>query len=191
VGRPHLHSQCNFAESLVETAPKSLHHSCRSELRVVPLFPAAQTMPSAQCLEDRFRQVPALTTRVHVACQSYDLLQSERPAMSTLNHDFADLCEEFKVTLFARTQWITSEVGNDSRHKKRKTSHLPLQCLIASVGSYRTTAEVLHDLVKDLRSITVLANRDAWSHLPPNEQGCSGRNRDREASFTIDVSRDV
>jgi hypothetical protein len=31
-GRPHLHSHCNFAESLVETAPKSLRHSCRSEL---------------------------------------------------------------------------------------------------------------------------------------------------------------
>jgi hypothetical protein len=51
MGRPHLHSQCNFAESLVETAPKSLRHSCRSELRVIPLFPAAQTMPSPRSLE--------------------------------------------------------------------------------------------------------------------------------------------
>ena len=31
-GNLHLHRYYNFAESLVETAPKSLRHSCRSEL---------------------------------------------------------------------------------------------------------------------------------------------------------------
>src|SRR2546428_8905359 len=31
-GNEHLYSYCNFAESPVETAPKSLRHSCRSEL---------------------------------------------------------------------------------------------------------------------------------------------------------------
>ena len=31
-GSEHLYSHCNFAESLVETVPKSLRHSCRSEL---------------------------------------------------------------------------------------------------------------------------------------------------------------
>src|SRR5207237_5208267 len=31
-GNEHLYSYCNFAESLVETVPKSLRHSCRSEL---------------------------------------------------------------------------------------------------------------------------------------------------------------
>src|SRR5207237_8609532 len=68
VGRPHLHSQCNFAESLVETAPKSLHHSCRSELRVIPLLPVAQTMPSSHdALEDHLRLIPALSARVHHA----------------------------------------------------------------------------------------------------------------------------
>ena len=31
-GNPHLHGYYNFTESPVETAPKSLRHSCRSEL---------------------------------------------------------------------------------------------------------------------------------------------------------------
>src|SRR5690606_6996815 len=31
-GTPHLHGYYNFTESPVETAPKSLRHSCRSEL---------------------------------------------------------------------------------------------------------------------------------------------------------------
>ena len=45
-GSEHLYSHCNFAESLVETVPKSLRHSCRSELHLIPLFPVGQTMPS-------------------------------------------------------------------------------------------------------------------------------------------------
>src|SRR5438874_13330474 len=32
----HLHRDCTFTEPLVETAPKSLRHSCRAELRVDP-----------------------------------------------------------------------------------------------------------------------------------------------------------
>src|SRR5207237_1530143 len=44
---------------LVETAPKSLRHSCRSELRVIPLFPEAQTIPSSN--ESRCRRlIPVL-----------------------------------------------------------------------------------------------------------------------------------
>src|SRR5579864_5586803 len=45
-GIRHLHRNYSFTGSLVETAPKSLLHSCRSELRVSPPFPEAQTIPS-------------------------------------------------------------------------------------------------------------------------------------------------
>ena len=31
-GTLHLHKDCNFAENPLETVPKSLRHSCRSEL---------------------------------------------------------------------------------------------------------------------------------------------------------------
>src|SRR5919201_4884599 len=45
-GTRHLHRDYSFTGSLVETVPKSLRHSCRSELRVHPPFPEAQTIPS-------------------------------------------------------------------------------------------------------------------------------------------------
>src|SRR5437588_8930246 len=45
-GTRHLHRDCNFTELLVETALKSLRHSCRSELRVISRHPRAQTIPS-------------------------------------------------------------------------------------------------------------------------------------------------
>src|SRR5438105_11657627 len=47
----HLYSDFNFAGSVVETVGKSLRHSCRSELHLIPLFPGGQTMPSSQTLE--------------------------------------------------------------------------------------------------------------------------------------------
>ena len=46
-GSEHLYSHCNFTESVVETVPRSLRHSCRSELHLYPLFPGGQTMPSS------------------------------------------------------------------------------------------------------------------------------------------------
>src|SRR5260370_11407747 len=49
----HLHNNYSFTESLVETVVRSLHHSCRSELRDTPQFPAAQTIPSPDCTELR------------------------------------------------------------------------------------------------------------------------------------------
>src|SRR6266446_4812598 len=42
----HLHNNYSFTESLVETVIRSLRHSCRSELHVLPQFPVAQTIPS-------------------------------------------------------------------------------------------------------------------------------------------------
>src|SRR5207248_11711524 len=45
-GTRHLHRDYSFTGSLEETVPKSLRHSCRSELRVNPPFPEAQTIPS-------------------------------------------------------------------------------------------------------------------------------------------------
>ena len=45
-GTPHLHSDFNFTESRVETVGPALRLSCRSELHVIPRFPAAQTIRS-------------------------------------------------------------------------------------------------------------------------------------------------
>src|ERR1700704_2440185 len=64
----HLYSYFNFAGSVVETVGKSLRHSCRSELHLIPLFPVGQTMPSsrllkmpAYCASRRFAAFTAVT----------------------------------------------------------------------------------------------------------------------------------
>src|SRR3989304_1108955 len=58
-GTRHLHRDYSFTGSLVETAAKSLRHSCRSELRVHPLFPEAQTIPSPWRLSSKGRRLIA------------------------------------------------------------------------------------------------------------------------------------
>ena len=64
-GKRHLHRYYSFAEQLQETAVKSLHHSCRSELHVNPWFPTAQTIRSPDqndlrmSLSEYFRGVSA------------------------------------------------------------------------------------------------------------------------------------
>ncbi len=59
-GTRHLHRDYNFTGSLVETAPKSLRHSCRSELRVIPLFPEAQTIPYPAAFRRARRLITAI-----------------------------------------------------------------------------------------------------------------------------------
>src|SRR5436305_7968648 len=98
-GKEHLYSYCNFAGSLVETVAKSLRHSCRSELRHIPLFPAGQTMPSSrgEVVEDQRRCIPALAAWVHRAGQSHDRLKSIGLAVLPSCHPFTDLCEQLEV----------------------------------------------------------------------------------------------
>src|SRR3989344_3214108 len=56
VGRRHLYRHCNFTWMFVETVFKSLHLSCGSELRVIPIFLLALTISSS---EETFSSVSA------------------------------------------------------------------------------------------------------------------------------------
>ena len=97
-GNEHLYSYCNFAESPVETAPKSLRHSCRSELHVDPLLLGAQTIPSP--LETRNDQVGRVLAyaAIHLLSKLGDQLEPFRSQVVTLLHQLADLPETIEVS---------------------------------------------------------------------------------------------
>src|SRR5204863_2880622 len=67
VGSLHLHRQYNFTEPLVETALKSLRHSCRSELtrQGISLEPCSSTQ-----LCSKRRHVLVCVPSLHVAMQT-------------------------------------------------------------------------------------------------------------------------
>src|SRR6266513_1686261 len=71
-GTRHLHRDCNFTEPLVETASKSLRHSCRSELtrQGISLRPVANQVPQPGLDRKRsFRRAGHFCPPLHVAMQ--------------------------------------------------------------------------------------------------------------------------
>src|SRR5947207_1955585 len=83
------------------------------------------------------------------------------------------------------------EVWQDLADEISDLAHLVLEGLVRPIGSYRTTAPHVADQIKDLRAILVLADRKARPHLPAKPMTAAGRERDAEASLTIDKSRDI
>ena len=61
----------------------------------------------------------------------------------------------------------------------------------ASVWSDASASEVRLDRMKHLGAITVLADGEAWPHLPAHEQRGSWSDGDGEATFAVGVSGDV
>ena len=72
-----------------------------------------------------------------------------------------------------------------------EATRLPLEGLVASIRPDASAAEVRLDRMKHLGAITVLTDGEAWPHLPPDEQRCPGRDRNGEASFSVDVTGDI
>ena len=151
-------------------------HSCRSELRLIPLFPAGQTMPSSrhEVAQDRLRQVPALTARVHLAGSSHDLSQSVGFAVLSSSHAFADVCEQLEVAPLAGLQGIALKVRDHRVQEEGETSHLPLEGPVAAIRPERAAGEVPLDCQQHLTAITVLADRQARSDLPSDAERRAG-----------------
>jgi hypothetical protein len=158
-------------------------------------FPCSQRdrlcLHLTKALEDRLRQISPLTTRVHAAGQPHDLAEAGRVSVFSSSHSLADVCEELEVPMLSGPQRIPAKVRNDPRLKQGQTSHLPLQCSIASVGPNGPAPEVPLEFQQHLAAIAILAHRDAGSDFPSDMKRRTRRDRDRKASLTVDISRDV
>ena len=72
-----------------------------------------------------------------------------------------------------------------------ESPRLPFDGLVASVRSDRPAAEVLGHEFDHLAPVGILADRDAWSHLPPDPDFGPRADRNGEASFTVEIAGDV
>lgn len=102
-GSEHLYSHCNFAESLVETVPESLRHSCRSELHRNPRVSSGDRLclHLAQLIDDDVGIEPSLTARVHPSCHADDLNQSSWLKMLLFLDSIAHGDEQIHIVLLA------------------------------------------------------------------------------------------
>lgn len=106
-------------------------------------------------------------------------------------HAPADRFEQINVSLLVREKRVDEEVGQDDLSNVAQTPRFPLDRLIASVRSDRPASEMLGHELDHLASVSVLADGDARSHLPPDPDSRARANRHGEASFTIEVAGDV
>src|SRR5438270_1883212 len=111
--------------------------------------------------------------------------------MRTAGHQPADGCEPFEVVPLARQERKTLEVRNDTVEDVLEPPRLPLEGLVASVGPDASAPEIRLDRMKHLGPISVLTDREARPHLPPQEQRGSRSNGNGEAAFSVDVPGDV
>ena len=150
-------------------------------------------MPSSrlQCSNNRLRFIPSLTAWVHRTGQSYDLDQLFRLAVVALSHALADVRERLEVLPFAGEQWVRLKVRNHCGIQEWQASYLPLHRLVAAIRPECAAPEVPLDLQQHLDAIAVLADRETRTDLPADPKFGSWRDRYREATLTVDVSRDI
>jgi hypothetical protein len=142
-------------------------------------------------LQDLYREIPSLAARVHLAGEPHDLVEPAHAAVLPSSHRLTDEGEELEVLLLARQKRVTTEVRKDPIEDREETANLPLQRLVASIRMDRAAAEELLQQSQDLCPIAVLADREAWPDLPADQQCRSGRKRNVEATFSVDVPGDV
>ena len=146
---------------------------------------------SSKSLENRFRRVPTSSAWVHPAGQSHDLGETGYVQMFATNHSSANTREEFEVVPLPRSQWVPPEVRDDASHEAGEASNLPLQRLVASIRPNGPAPKVPLHIDQDFAAIAVLADRNAGPHLKSHDKREPGCDRDREASLTVNISRDV
>jgi hypothetical protein len=126
--------------------------------------------------------VPTCTTWVHPFNQSYDHLQSGSFKVFAICHSSAYFSKQLEVLLLSGQQRVRRKMRDDSRKQDAEASHLPFQRLVASVWPNGSGAEVLLHQQEDFRPVAILADRQARSDLPANQNRWPGRDRDCETS---------
>ena len=111
--------------------------------------------------------------------------------MSSLPHQFTDSGESLEVASLAREEPVTLEVRDDPLDDVVEPARLPLDRLVAPIGSDAPASEVRGDCVNDLGSISVLTDREAGPHLPSDRERRPRRDGNGEAPFSVDVSGDI
>jgi len=84
-----------------------------------------------------------------------------------------------------------SKCGMTLVSKLARFAHLVFESPVAPIRSEATAPEVSANGRQHLRSISILADREAWPHLPSRSQLPAWGKRDSEATLAINVSRYV
>jgi hypothetical protein len=107
------------------------------------------------------------------------------------SHQSADLGESFEISLLAGDQRVGLEERYDAPDEIVEAAHFVLERLIASIRSNTAASEMLLHQQKHLAAISVLADREARSDFPADQQFAARRERDRKTTFSVNESSEI
>ena len=103
-----------------------------------------------------------------------------------------DLSELLEVRLPRREQRVAFEERDHSLEQVVPVSHDEHEgAILAAIRSDSAATESVLDQIEDLSSVAVLADVELRNQLKPDPTGRIALYRDREAAFSVDVTRDV
>src|SRR5262245_58741531 len=111
--------------------------------------------------------------------------------MLSIAHESADSIESLDVALLGGKQRVLPEVREHALYEVADCSDLVLQGLVGPIWADRSAFPPSLELVQQLGSLCVLANREARSHLPTEPMSRARLERNAETAFAVDEARDV
>ena len=106
-------------------------------------------------------------------------------------HRLTDGREAFEVDPLSRKQRIPLKVRDHAREDVLESTRLPLKGLVAPIGPDASASEMRLNQLKHLGPVSVLADREAWPHLPSDDELRSRKDGNGEATLSVDVTGDV
>src|SRR6266436_3844475 len=136
--------------------------------------------------------LPVTTASVHGERQVQEPVEAGLGAMvaeSKLPNDRRELLE---VRVFRREDWVLFEEWNDAFEQVFAVSHHENECPITlAVRPDAAATEPRTDELENLGPVTVLADMELRYELKSDATGRVAFHRDREASFSVYITRDV
>src|SRR2546429_4290579 len=83
------------------------------------------------------------------------------------------------------------EVGDHVREDVLEATCFPLERLVTAIRPDASASEMCLNQLKHLGPVSILADREAWPHLPPHRKLRSRRDGAGEATLSVDVTGDV
>ena len=187
---PRLHGYLSFAGSLLETAAKSLHLSCGSELRISSAL-SGDFRLCVRLRDDQVSAVALLAACVQRARELYDRRESPLGQMFAVVHQLHDRGERLEVVPFAGQQRVLSEERNDPHREGGDASRFVFQRPVGSIGPDRAVTEGPLEELQDFGAVAVLADREAGSDVPAEPVSRAAVEGHCEAAFAVRVAREV
>jgi len=111
--------------------------------------------------------------------------------MPPTSYQLTDAIKPFRICLLRGHHRIRAEMGENVLHQMPHVSHFVLDSLVGSTRSDESALPSFLEQVENFSSVRILADREAWSNLPPKPVSPARLERNTEAAFAVYKSRNV